>query len=426
MFRVYVVLILLLLGGCASLSNSVKSIELSDVEYDESEDMYALIALDAQNQGQFALSAYYFDKLYKIAPREEYLLFRYRNLLSAQQYEKIVDDTNYKSVGSVEVLRLRVEALAAIGSFEDAKKLAVELTKRSEDSSDYRLAGATHLMINEYKDAFRYYEEAYERGESETDLEQMAVILYANLNRKDDAVQALESYVDEHGCSETLCNRLASFYANMGNTDAVLQTYLKLQQVAPSPYLIEAISQIYLFKRDDDALKVFLEQHRDQDAALLKLEVMQKSYKRASQTAYRLYEQTADTLYLAQSAMFLYESLGDRVDIEVASEVIDRLKKSLSIVDNPMILNYLGYTMIENSIDIEEGMGYVRRALKIEPESVYYLDSLAWGHYKLGECFKAKEYIDRAMLAQEAESDEEVLSHKRDIEKCIKERDDFR
>lgn len=52
--------------------------------------------------------------------------------------------------------------------------------------------------------------------------------------------------------------------------------------------------------------------------------------------------------------------------------------------------NFLGYSLIDYDLDIKRGMDFVRKALALDSGSVLYLDSLAWGYYKLGNCLEAK------------------------------------
>ena len=62
-------------------------------------------------------------------------------------------------------------------------------------------------------------------------------------------------------------------------------------------------------------------------------------------------------------------------------------------------------------------MEYVRRALAQQPESPFYLDSLAWGHYKQGECSEALRVIKQVESMIGTEEDE-VRDHLKAIEKC--------
>jgi tetratricopeptide (TPR) repeat protein len=75
--------------------------------------------------------------------------------------------------------------------------------------------------------------------------------------------------------------------------------------------------------------------------------------------------------------------------------------------------------MIDNDRNVEEGIGYVKRALALEPDSPYYLDSLAWGYYKQNRCEKAYELI-KQVEAKLGREDIEVRTHIEAIEKCLK------
>ena len=75
--------------------------------------------------------------------------------------------------------------------------------------------------------------------------------------------------------------------------------------------------------------------------------------------------------------------------------------------------------MIELFLDIEKGIDLVKRALLQEPDSPYYIDSLAWGYYKLGDCEKAMDIILTIM----SKIDEpEVKEHYEIIKKCLEEK----
>jgi len=57
--------------------------------------------------------------------------------------------------------------------------------------------------------------------------------------------------------------------------------------------------------------------------------------------------------------------------------------------DNIEALNFLGYLYAEQGIRLDEAKALILRALKQRPGNGYYLDSLAWVHYKRGEYNKA-------------------------------------
>jgi tetratricopeptide (TPR) repeat protein len=59
-------------------------------------------------------------------------------------------------------------------------------------------------------------------------------------------------------------------------------------------------------------------------------------------------------------------------------------------------LNYLGYMLAERGERLDESVGYIKRALAIEPENGSYLDSLGWAYFKSGKLDLAEENLKRA------------------------------
>jgi Flp pilus assembly protein TadD len=60
-------------------------------------------------------------------------------------------------------------------------------------------------------------------------------------------------------------------------------------------------------------------------------------------------------------------------------------------------LNYLGYTFADRNMRLPEAEKLVQRALEIRPDDGYFLDSLAWVHYRRGEFRRAEEGLLRAL-----------------------------
>ena len=61
------------------------------------------------------------------------------------------------------------------------------------------------------------------------------------------------------------------------------------------------------------------------------------------------------------------------------------LKEALDLYpEQPMVLNYLGYSWVDQGIHLDEAFKMLRRAVELEPEDGYIVDSLGWAYYKLG------------------------------------------
>jgi Flp pilus assembly protein TadD len=64
---------------------------------------------------------------------------------------------------------------------------------------------------------------------------------------------------------------------------------------------------------------------------------------------------------------------------------------------NAAALNYLGYTWAEQGTRLEEAESLIRRALQVEPNDGFYIDSLGWVYYQRGNYAKAVEHLERAV-----------------------------
>ncbi len=51
--------------------------------------------------------------------------------------------------------------------------------------------------------------------------------------------------------------------------------------------------------------------------------------------------------------------------------------------NQPQVLNYFGYSMLEKKINLDEALSLIQRAVEAQPNSGYILDSLGWGYYLL-------------------------------------------
>jgi tetratricopeptide (TPR) repeat protein len=65
--------------------------------------------------------------------------------------------------------------------------------------------------------------------------------------------------------------------------------------------------------------------------------------------------------------------------------------------DQPMVLNYLGYSWIEKREHLDEALQMIQRAVQQRPDDGYIVDSLGWAYYQLGKYDEATQYLERAI-----------------------------
>jgi tetratricopeptide (TPR) repeat protein len=74
------------------------------------------------------------------------------------------------------------------------------------------------------------------------------------------------------------------------------------------------------------------------------------------------------------------------------------LKKALELYpDQPMVLNYLGYSWVDQNQNLKEGMSLIEKAVALKPDDGYIVDSLGWAHFKLGNYKDSVRFLERAV-----------------------------
>jgi len=65
--------------------------------------------------------------------------------------------------------------------------------------------------------------------------------------------------------------------------------------------------------------------------------------------------------------------------------------------DQPQVLNYLGYSLVEKQDKLDEALDMIKRAVAARPDSGYIVDSLGWVLYRLGRYDEAVGHMENAV-----------------------------
>jgi tetratricopeptide (TPR) repeat protein len=65
--------------------------------------------------------------------------------------------------------------------------------------------------------------------------------------------------------------------------------------------------------------------------------------------------------------------------------------------DQPLVLNYLGYSWVDKGMHLDEAFPMLRRAVELRPTDGYIVDSLGWAEYKLGHYKEAVTDLEKAI-----------------------------
>ncbi len=90
---------------------------------------------------------------------------------------------------------------------------------------------------------------------------------------------------------------------------------------------------------------------------------------------------------------------GDWIAGKVALEEAHRLAP-----DQPVVLNFLGYSQLERRENLAEAEKLIREASRLQPDDSAITDSLGWAYYVRGDVAKAIELLEQAARGQPADA----------------------
>ena len=86
-----------------------------------------------------------------------------------------------------------------------------------------------------------------------------------------------------------------------------------------------------------------------------------------------------------------YEQLGDWINAEKDFRLALEIKP-----DQPYVLNYLGYSLVEKQLKLEEALSLIEKAVSLRPDSGYIVDSFGWVLFRLSRFVEAVPHLEKA------------------------------
>jgi len=420
MSRYYsLIVVLVLLVGCST--KEVVIMNETTKKVFEEEDNLILQALDYQQNGDYVNARKIYHALYEQSQKKVYLTEDAglafvlgdpdAHDLIMQGIKKYPDEKNFN--------RLLVGQLVKEKRYEEAEKEILRLIEFNKSVQHLSIAGNLYLQMKAYDLALKYFESAYKQEQNEDILINIVDLLNRFLGRKDDAIAYLETYATMEGCGNHACYKLIEIYGRDRNVQGLIATYKKLYKEEQSEEIAKKIVELMLYIKDVKGATNFLEKTGFNQDMLLQIYATQKKFKEAYTLAEKLYDESKNLDYLGKMAIYEYELNKTNLAPETLQSISRKFDEVTSLLKDSVYLNYYGYLLIDHDIDVSKGIALVQEALKLEPNSPYYLDSLAWGLYKQGQCDEAyniMKYFGEHVM------EEEVIAHIEAIKKCLKEK----
>ncbi|HSK29467.1 MAG TPA: tetratricopeptide repeat protein [Candidatus Limnocylindria bacterium] len=207
---------------------------------------------------------------------------------------------------------------------------------------------------------------------------------------------------------------LAEVYDQIGKHDAASESFGRVPQGSPlwlNAQLGKAYAQNSL-ERIEDAktlLKELIAAHPDDTRPYSTLgNILRANKEYAEATIYytdaieRLGPETPSHWSAYSSRGICYERMKEWSKAEAD------LQKALKLdAEQELALNYLGYSWVDQNINVEKAMELIRRAVQKRPNDGYFVDSLGWAYYRQNDFAQAVKHLERAV---ELKPDDPVIN----------------
>jgi tetratricopeptide (TPR) repeat protein len=124
----------------------------------------------------------------------------------------------------------------------------------------------------------------------------------------------------------------------------------------------------------------------------------------AEQVASQGLQRSPNHVELLYTRAVIREQRGDYAGME--SDIRRIIKEH---PDQARAYNFLGYSLADRGVRLQEALDLVRKAQELEPDQGYITDSLGWVYYRMGRLDKAEALLRRAL--ELTPGDAEILSH---------------
>jgi tetratricopeptide (TPR) repeat protein len=198
---------------------------------------------------------------------------------------------------------------------------------------------------------------------------------------------------------------LADLYESVKKPQMAIKVYERVPASSPLKRnaQIQLATDLDAADRSEEAIKilknVIAEEPKDLEAimALGNVERGRKKFADCAQT----YSQGIDALPAdsdkANSVYYYYRGICEERSKQWNKAEAD-MRKALELQpEQPHVLNYLGYSWIDQGVNLDEGMKMIKRAVEQRPDDGYIVDSLGWAYYRIGNYEEAVKNLERAI-----------------------------
>ena len=289
------------------------------------------------------------------------------------------------------------------------------LTARPDDRLVRRRLINSLVDVERTKDALPHAEGLYRSSGDLSDARLLAT-LYLRTGQKDKARDLALDLDKRHPNDWNAASFSIALLGRANEEDKALEIAKRTTETAPKDYrswmlYAGALSQA---ERNADAVVALQKSEAILPDSAGALAEVGRAYTEAGQTAraesllVRSLEQGADTVVTWYDIASAREKAKDFAGSEAAiQEVLKRQP------DNAQALNFLGYLYADYNKKADQAVPLLKKALALDPENGFIMDSLGWAYYRTGSLDSARVELEQAIKA--SGEDPTILEHLGDV-----------
>ncbi len=198
---------------------------------------------------------------------------------------------------------------------------------------------------------------------------------------------------------------LADLYESVKKPTMAIKIYERVPANSPLKRnaQIQLATNLDAAERSDEAIKILktvtTEDSKDLEAimALGNIERGRKKFADCAETYSLGIDALPPNNDKANSVYYYYRGICEERSKQWSKAEAD-MRKALELQpEQPHVLNYLGYSWIDQGINLDEGMKMIKRAVEQRPDDGYIVDSLGWAYYRIGNYEDAVKNLERAI-----------------------------
>ena len=197
---------------------------------------------------------------------------------------------------------------------------------------------------------------------------------------------------------------LADLYESLKKPDLAIKVYERVPSASPlhRNAAIQMASDLDALNRSDEAekhLATLIKEHPQDLEAIMALGNVQRGHKKFAECADTYSKGIATIAHPEKANWVIFYFRGICYERSHAWPKAEAdLKEALKLFpDQPHVLNYLGYSWIDQGVHLDDGMAMIKKAVQQRPDDGYIVDSLGWVYYRLGNYPEAVKQLERAI-----------------------------